>query len=37
MRDPNAVHAAHPLRIHELTPDFIVEDVWDLPTVRWTP
>jgi DMSO/TMAO reductase YedYZ molybdopterin-dependent catalytic subunit len=33
MRVPNAVHAGHPLRIHELAPDFILEDVWALPTV----
>jgi hypothetical protein len=33
MRVANAVHAAHPWRIHELAPDFIVEDVWALPTV----
>jgi Protein of unknown function (DUF2867) len=33
MRVPNAVHAAQPLRIHELVPDFVVEDVWALPTV----
>jgi hypothetical protein len=33
MRIPNAVHAAQPLRIHELVPDFVVEDVWALPTV----
>jgi Protein of unknown function (DUF2867) len=33
MRVPNAVHAAHPLRIHEIASDFVVEDVWALPTV----
>jgi Protein of unknown function (DUF2867) len=33
MRVPNAVHAAQPLRIHELVPDFVVEDVWALPAV----
>jgi hypothetical protein len=33
MRVPNAVHAARPLRIHEIAPDFVVEDVWALPTV----
>ena len=33
MRDPNAVHVAHPLRMHELAPDFTVEDVWVLPAV----
>jgi hypothetical protein len=25
---PEAAHTAHPWRIHELTPDFRVEDVW---------
>jgi len=25
-------HASHPWRIHELTPDFGLEDVWALPT-----
>jgi Protein of unknown function (DUF2867) len=33
MRVPNVAHAARPLRIHELAPDFVVEDVWALPTV----
>jgi Protein of unknown function (DUF2867) len=32
MRLPNAVHTARPWRIHELTRDFQVEDVWALPT-----
>jgi hypothetical protein len=32
MRVPNAVHGAHPWRIQQLAPDFIVEDVWTLPT-----
>ena len=32
MRVPNAVHAARPWRIHELTRDFRLEDVWALPT-----
>ena len=32
MRLPNSTHAARPWRIHELTPDFRVEDVWALPT-----
>ena len=32
MRLPNAAHTSHPWRIHELTPDFRVEDVWALPT-----
>ena len=31
MRLPNSVHTAQPWRIHELTPDFRVEDVWALP------
>jgi hypothetical protein len=31
MRIPNAVHEAHPWRIHEIAPDFTVEDVWGLP------
>jgi hypothetical protein len=31
MRLPNAAHAAQPWRIHELTQDFRVEDVWALP------
>jgi Protein of unknown function (DUF2867) len=32
MRLPNTVHTARPWRIHELVPDFRVEDVWALPT-----
>jgi hypothetical protein len=32
MRLPNTEHTSHPWRIHELTPDFRVEDVWALPT-----
>ena len=28
---PNAVHEARPWRIREITPDFILEDVWELP------
>ena len=32
MRLSNAAHTSHPWRIHELTPDFRVEDVWALPT-----
>lgn len=31
-RVPNSVHAARPWRIHELTEDFRLEDVWALPT-----
>jgi hypothetical protein len=29
---PNAAHSSRPWRIHELTDDFRVEDVWALPT-----
>lgn len=32
MRLPNAAHTAYPWRIHELVPDFELEDVWALPT-----
>jgi hypothetical protein len=32
VRIPNSVHAARPWRIHELTRDFRLEDVWALPT-----
>jgi hypothetical protein len=32
MRMPNTAHTARPWRIHELTPDFDVEDVWALAT-----
>jgi hypothetical protein len=32
MKLPIAAHTAKPWRIHELTPDFTVEDVWALPT-----
>ena len=32
MRLPDAAHTSRPWRIHELTPDFRVEDVWALPT-----
>jgi len=32
MRLPSSAHAAQPWRIHELTPDFRLEDVWVLPT-----
>jgi hypothetical protein len=32
MRLPNAAHESHPWRIHELTHDFRLEDVWELPT-----
>lgn len=32
MRLPSSAHAAQPWRIHELAPDFRLEDVWELPT-----
>jgi hypothetical protein len=32
MRLPNSAHTDRPWRIHELTRDFRVEDVWALPT-----
>jgi hypothetical protein len=32
MKLPNAAHTSRPWRIHELTPDFRLEDVWALPT-----
>ncbi|MGV9770843.1 DUF2867 domain-containing protein [Streptosporangium sp. NPDC003464] len=32
MRIPNTAHTSRPWRIHELAPDFRVEDVWALPT-----
>ncbi|HTZ86695.1 MAG TPA: DUF2867 domain-containing protein [Solirubrobacteraceae bacterium] len=32
MRLPNAAHTSRPWRIHELTRDFELEDVWELPT-----
>jgi hypothetical protein len=32
MRLPNSEHTSRPWRIHELTPDFRIEDVWALPT-----
>ena len=32
MRLPNTAHTARPWRIHELTGDFRLEDVWALPT-----
>ncbi|HXA42085.1 MAG TPA: DUF2867 domain-containing protein [Candidatus Solibacter sp.] len=31
MRLPNAVHESRPWRIHEIAPDFTLEDVWALP------
>jgi len=32
MKLPNAAHTSRPWRIHELTGDFRLEDVWALPT-----
>jgi hypothetical protein len=32
MRLPNTAHTSQPWRIHELTDDFRLEDVWALPT-----
>src|SRR5918996_2957796 len=32
MRLPKAAHTSRPWRIHELTGDFELEDVWELPT-----
>ena len=31
MRLPDSAHTSRPWRIHELTPDFRIEDVWQLP------
>ncbi|HEY5262565.1 MAG TPA: DUF2867 domain-containing protein, partial [Solirubrobacteraceae bacterium] len=31
MRLPNSAHTSRPWRIHEITPDFRLEDVWALP------
>jgi Protein of unknown function (DUF2867) len=33
MQLPKTAHTSRPWRIHELTPDFRLEDVWDLPGV----
>jgi hypothetical protein len=33
MRVPNRVHISRPWRIHELTRDFRLEDVWELPGI----
>jgi hypothetical protein len=30
-RLPNSTHESHPWRIHEIVPDFTLEDVWALP------
>jgi hypothetical protein len=32
MRLPSSAHTSRPWRIHELAPDFRLEDVWELPT-----
>ncbi len=32
MRLPNAAHTSRPWRVHEITNDFRLEDVWELPT-----
>ena len=32
MRLPNSAHTSRPWRIHEIVPDFELEDVWALPT-----
>jgi hypothetical protein len=32
MRLPNSAHTSRPWRIHEVAPEFQVEDVWALPT-----
>jgi hypothetical protein len=32
MRLPNTAHTSRPWRIHQVTPDFRLEDVWALPT-----
>src|SRR5215472_2437077 len=31
MKVPASAHTAHPWRIRELTPDFRIEDVWEIP------
>jgi hypothetical protein len=31
MRLPNSAHTSQPWRIHEIAPDFKLEDVWELP------
>ena len=33
MRVPNREHTSRPWRIHQLTPDFRLEDVWELPGI----
>ena len=37
MRLPNSAHTSRPWRIHELTRDFRLEDVWALPTPGGSP
>ena len=32
MKQPNAEHERRPWRIHQIVPDFTLEDVWALPT-----
>lgn len=32
MKLPNTAHTSQPWRIHELAEDFVIEDVWALPT-----
>ena len=32
MRLPKTAHSSRPWRVHELTKDFELEDVWELPT-----
>ncbi|WP_431956191.1 DUF2867 domain-containing protein [Nocardia lijiangensis] len=32
MKLPNTAHTERPWRIHEIAPDFVLEDVWALPT-----
>jgi uncharacterized protein DUF2867 len=37
VRLPNSAHTSRPWRIHELTHDFRLEDVWALPTPGGKP
>ncbi|MGH3713920.1 MAG: DUF2867 domain-containing protein [Micromonosporaceae bacterium] len=32
MKLPRTAHSSRPWRIHEIAPDFVLEDVWQLPT-----
>jgi hypothetical protein len=34
---PDSAHTSHPWRIHEIAPDFRVEDVWGLPLENLNP